>query len=147
MQAFEYPLWSPHEKAKLYKRFTGKVPVELKAAVIEYDEDEQPIETKPAEIITIQDNRYVYNGAFTWVEVTSAENSDDQPVDGLIVQNAYLTIRTNSLKAFETGDLIMLPASARFGGLWIITDGRTVEYTYTPKQVQTYQSLPLSSAG
>ena len=131
MQAFEYPLWSPHEKAKLYKRFTGELPVGV----------------KDSEVVKVEDNRYVYKGSFTWVEVTSAENSDDQPVDGLIVQNAYLTIRTNSLKAFETGDLIMLPASARFGGLWIITDGRTVEYTYTPKQVQTYQSLPLSSAG
>jgi hypothetical protein len=130
MQGFEYPLWSPHEKAKLYKRFTGEVSAEV----------------KPAETITIEDNRYVYKGAFKWVEATAAENSDDQPVDGLILQSAYLTIRTNSLMKFETGDLIMLPKSSRFCGLWIINEGMTVEYAYTPKQVQTYQNLPLSRA-
>lgn len=143
MQAFEYQLWSPHERAKLYRRFTGKVSVELKAAVVEYDEDEQPIETKPAEIITIQDNRYAYVSSFKWVEATSKESAGEQPLQGLTVGNEYLTIRTNSLEKFVKGDVVVLPDGSR----WIITDGITTNYTYTPKQVQTYQTLPLSDVG
>jgi hypothetical protein len=143
MQNIIYPLWSPHKKAKLYKRYTGDIDVEM-VAEIPAEDDGKPT---PAEIITIQDNRYVYNCSFTWVEVTSAESSGDQPVDGLLVQNEYVTIRTNSLNKFEVGDLVMLPKNSRLGGLWIISDGKTTEYTYTPKQIQTYQNLPLNSTG
>lgn len=143
MQAFEYQLWSPHERAKLYRRYTGDVPTEVKHAVIEIDEDEQPVETKPAEIITIQDNRYVYVSSFKWVEATSKESAGEQPLQGLTVGSEYLTIRTNSLEKFVIGDVVVLPDGSR----WIITDGITTNYTYTPKQVQTYQTLPLSSVG
>lgn len=130
-QSFEYAMWTPHEKAKLYKRFTGDVPVEL----------------KDSEVITVQDNRYVLAGKFAWIETTSKEDISDQPIDGLIIESSYMTIKTNSLKVFKEGDIIMLPKTSRQGGLWIVDSGASTDYIYTPKQVQTYQFLPLSTVG
>jgi hypothetical protein len=130
-QNFEFPLWTPHEKAKLYKRYTGEIPVELKGG----------------EVITIEDVRYVLYGSFKWIETTSTESNDDQPMPGLIVEKKYVEIRTNSLKKFDSGDLVILPKTSPLSGLWIITDGARQDYAYTPKQVQTYQYLPLSNAG
>lgn len=124
-------MWSPHEKARLFKRCTGEIPVEL----------------KDSETMTVEDNRYVFSGKLKWVETTSKEENDEQPIEGLLVPNTYVTIRTNSLKAFAVGDIIELPKSSPLGGLWVIQDGMTTDYTYTPKQVQTYQYLPLSSLG
>lgn len=124
-------MWSPHEKARLFKRYTGEIPVEL----------------KDSETITVEDNRYVFSGKLKWVETTSKEENDEQPIEGLLVPNTYVTIRTNSLKAFAVGDIIELPKSSPLGGLWVIQDGMTTDYAYTPKQVQTYQYLPLSSLG
>lgn len=130
-QKNEFPMWSPHEKARLFKRYTGEIPVEL----------------KDSETMTVEDNRYVFSGKLKWVETTSKEENDEQPIEGLIVPNTYVTIRTNSLKAFAVGDIIELPKSSPLGGLWVIQDGMTTDYAYTPKQVQTYQYLPLSSLG
>lgn len=130
-QSFEYPMWSPHPKAKLYKRYTADMPVEL----------------KDGESITVEKNRYVLVGLFRWIENTLKDDETEQPLDGLIVQNSYLTIKTNSLKKFACGDIVELPKNTCFGGLWIITEGQSVDYIYTPKQVQTYQYLPLSSVG
>jgi hypothetical protein len=124
-------MWTPHEKAKLYKRFTGDLPVKL----------------KNAEVITIQDNRYAFQGLFSWVETTSKEQGEIQPVPGAILPISYLTIRTNSLAEFACGDLAVLPEGTRLAGDWIIGEGVRVDYIYTPKQVQTYQYLPLSTAG
>lgn len=130
-QKNEFPMWSPHEKARLFKRYTGEIPVEL----------------KDSETMTVEDNRYVFSGKLKWVETTSKEENDEQPIEGLLVPNTYVTIRTNSLKAFAVGDIIELPKSSPLGGLWVIQDGMTTDYAYTPKQVQTYQYLPLSSLG
>ena len=130
-QKNEFPMWSPHEKARLFKRYTGEIPVEL----------------KDSETMTVEDNRYVFSGKLKWVETTSKEENDEQPIEGLLVPNTYVTIRTNSLKAFAVGDIIELPKSSPLGGLWVIQDGMTTDYAYTPKQVQTYQYLPLSSVG
>lgn len=130
-QKNEFPMWSPHEKARLFKRYTGEIPVEL----------------KDSETMTVEDNRYVFSGKLKWVETTSKEENNEQPIEGLLVPNTYVTIRTNSLKAFAVGDIIELPKSSPLGGLWVIQDGMTTDYAYTPKQVQTYQYLPLSSLG
>lgn len=130
-QTVEYQMFTPHPKAKLFKRLTNDMPVEL----------------KNGETITVEDNRYVFSGKLKWVETTSKEENDEQPIEGLLVPNTYVTIRTNSLKAFAVGDIIELPKSSPLGGLWVIQDGMTTDYAYTPKQVQTYQYLPLSSLG
>lgn len=130
-QTTEYPMFSPHPKAKLYKRFTGDMPIEL----------------KDGETITVQNNRYVFVGKFRWIDNTSKEDADEQPLDGFVVSNSYVTIKTNSLKEFAVGDVVQLPKGTPLAGLWIITDGKSTDYIYTPKQVQTYQYLPLSSVG
>ena len=130
-QTVEYPMFTPHKKAKLYKRLTNDMPIKL----------------KDDEIITVQDNRYVCVGKFKWIETTAKEDVDEQPLTGLMVPNSYVTIKTNSLKKFASGDVIMLPKPSLLAGLWIVQDGQSTEYAYTPKQVQTFQYLPLSSVG
>ncbi len=131
MQTTEYPMFTPYLKAKLYKRFTSDMPIEL----------------KDGETITVQNNRYVFVGKFRWIENTQKEDTDEQPLNGLIVGNSYITIKTNSLKKFDKGDIVQLPKGTPLAGLWIIDDGESTDYIFTPKQVQTYQYLPLSSVG
>lgn len=130
-QTVEYPMFTPHKKAKLYKRLTNDTSIKL----------------QNEEIITVQNNRYVYAGKFKWIENTSKQDMDEQPLNGLIVPNSYISIKTNSLKVFDDGDVVELPVGSPLSGLWIITDGKETEYVYTPKQIQTYQILPLSSVG
>ena len=124
-------MFSPHPKAKLYKRLTNDMPIEL----------------KDGETITVQGNRYVLIGRFRWIEETAKQDADEQPINGLIIPNSYVTVKTNSLKRFDDGDVIELPKPSPLAGLWIITEGKSTDYVYTPKQVQTFQHLPLSSVG
>ncbi len=131
MQKFEYPMFSPHPKAKLYKKFTGDVPVEL----------------KNNEVITVQQNRYVFSRSIKWVEETAKDSYDEQPIEGLLIGNSYITIKTNTLAEITDGDLIELPHDTSLGGMWIVQDGASVEHTYTPKAVQTFRHVPLSSLG
>lgn len=130
-QTYEYPMFSPNEKAKLYKRLTNDMPIEI----------------ANGEKITVQGNRYAYIGKFRWVEHTEKQDGDEQPLDGLIINNSYLTIKTNSLMKFSEGDIIKLPDDTPFAGYWIITEGQTTDYAFTPKRIQRYQYLPLSSVG
>ena len=130
-QNFEYPMFSPHEPARLYKRLTNDMPVEL----------------KNGETITVQNNRYVCVGKFKWIESTTKQDTDEQPLDGLIIPNSYMTIKTNSLKTFDDGDVVELPKDTPFAGYWIVTDGKETQIVYTPKPVQAFQFIPLSSVG
>ena len=67
-QNFEYPMFSPHEPARLYKRLTNDMPVEV----------------KNGDTITVQDNRYACVGSFRWIEETAKQDTDEQPLDGLM---------------------------------------------------------------
>lgn len=146
-QSVEYPMWSPHPRAKLYKRYTGNqsvkvkggngTPIALDGKTVADDHD----------IITVQNNRYVLSGRLKWVEETPKESNDEEPIKGLLVENEYLTIQTNSLLEFAVGDVIELPKGSPFAGLWIVESGKAIDHVYTPKPLQTYQHLPLSSLG
>lgn len=140
-QNFEYPMWSPHKRADLFKRYDGELPAGITNKVVSIDDKEMH-----NGVVIIEGYRYVYSGSIKWVETTAEQSQDEQPLDGLIVPNSYITIKTNSLKEIKTGDVIRLP-DGTYAGLWIVTDGATKDYAYTPKQVQTFQHLPLSSVG
>ena len=130
-QTVEYQMFTPHPKAKLFTRLTNDMPVEL----------------KNGETITVQNNRYVCVGKFKWIESTTKQDTDEQPLDGLIIPNSYMTIKTNSLKTFDDGDVVELPKDTPFAGYWIVTDGKETQIVYTPKPVQAFQFIPLSSVG
>ena len=68
-QTVEYQMFTPHPKAKIFKRLTNNMPVEL----------------KNGETITVQNNRYVCVGKIKWIENTTKQDTDEQPLDGLIV--------------------------------------------------------------
>lgn len=146
-QSVEFTMWSPHPRAKLYKRYTGnqtskvkgdgRSPITLDGKQVAVDHDS----------ITIQNNRYVLSGKLKWVEETPKESNDEQPINGLMVENEYLTIKTNSLLNFAVGDIIQLPEGSPFAGFWIVQSGKSIDCIYTPKPVQTFQHLPLSSLG
>lgn len=129
---YEYPMFSPHPKAKLYKRLTNDMPVEL----------------QNGDTITVQSNRYVcVSKRIKWIEYTEKQDADEQPLDGLIIPNSYVTIQTNSREKFDDGDIIQIVGDTPLAGFWLIMDGKSTDYVYTPKQVQRFQYLPLSSAG
>lgn len=129
---YEYPMFSPHPKAKLYKRLTNDMPVEL----------------QNGDTITVQSNRYVcVSKRIKWIEYTEKQDTDEQPLDGLIIPNSYVTIQTNSREKFDDGDIIQIVGDTPLAGFWLIMDGKSTDYVYTPKQVQRFQYLPLSSAG
>lgn len=146
-QSIEYPMFSPHPRAKIYKRYTGnqtakvqsdgKTPVAVdgKTVIDDYD------------TIIFQNNRYVLNGRIKWVEESPKESNDEQPISGLLVENEYLTIKTNSLINIAVGDIIELPEGSPFAGRWIVQSGKSIDHIYTPKPLQTYQHVPLSSLG
>ncbi len=147
-QTVEYPMFSPNDKAKLYKRLTNDMPIKVEdGKIIQVEINGKTLVVGDNGIITVQGNRYVYVGKFRWIDDTSKQDTVEQPIDGLIIPNSYITIKTNSLKTFNDGDVIELPKPSPLAGLWIVTDGKTSDYIYTPKQVQTYQYLPLSSVG
>ena len=141
-QSFEYPMFSPNEKAKLYKRLTNDMPV-MKTDKIVSKGNEIP----DSDVVTVQNNRYVCVGTFQWIEHTEKQDGDEQPLNGLIVESSYLTIKTNSLKQFRVGDIVKLPNDTPFAGFWEITGGATTDYAFTPKLIQRYQYLPLLSVG
>lgn len=130
-QTVEYQMFTPHPKAKLYKRLTNDMPVEL----------------KNGDTITVQNNRYACVGKIKWIENTTKQDTDEQPLTGLIVPNSYITIKTNTLKTIDDGDIIELPKGTPLAGYWIVTDGKETQYVYTPKPVLAYQLIPLSSVG
>lgn len=129
-QSVEYPMWSPHKLAKVYKRYTGNQAVAVQG-----------------ETIVVQNNRYVLTKRIKWVEESPKESNDEEPIGGLLVENEYLTIKTNSLLEFGVGDVIELPKDSPFAGLWIVQSGKAIDHIYTPKPLQTFQHLPLSSLG
>lgn len=129
--AYEYPMFSPHPKAKLYKRLTNDTAVKV----------------DDADTITVQSNRYAFACKLKWIEYTEKQDTDEQPLDGLIVPNSYVTIQTNSREKFDDGDIIQIVGDTPLAGYWLIMDGKSTDYVYTPKQIQRFQYLPLSSAG
>ena len=70
MQKTVYPMFSPHPLAKLYKKFTGDVPVEF----------------ENNEVITVQQNRYVFVCPIRWVEETTRD-SYDEPTKKITISN------------------------------------------------------------
>ena len=147
-QTFEHPMFSPHPPAKLYKRLTNDMTVRVENdKIVQIEFNCKTVKVANDGIITVQNNRYAHIGQFRWIEETKKEDTDEQPLDGLIVPNSYLTIKTNSLKEFGEGDVVFLPKDTPFAGLWIIDKGLSIDYIFTPKRVQTYQYLPLSSVG
>ncbi len=128
---YEYPMFSPHPKAKLYKRLTNDMAVKV----------------NEADTITVQSNRYAFTSKLKWIEHTEKQDIDEQPLDGLIVPNSYVTIQTNSREKFDDGDIIQIVGDTPLVGFWLVMDGKSTDYVYTPKQVQRFQYLPLSSAG
>ena len=129
--AYEYPMFSPHPKAKLYKRLTNDTTVKV----------------DDADTITVQSNRYAFTSKLKWIEHTEKQDTDEQPLDGLIVPNSYITIQTNSREKFDDGDIIQIVGDTPLAGFWLVMDGKSTDYVYTPKQVQRFQYLPLSSVG
>ena len=159
MQSIEYPMFTSHPRAKLYKRLTNDTPIKTengkiiqtklnnnaKQAADDLDNEFVPVADDG--MITIQSNRYVCVGTLKWIEHTEKQVTDEQPINGLIIPNAYVTIKTNSLKKFDEGDVIQICGNTPLAGLWLIMDEMRTDYVYTPRQVQRYQYLPLSSAG
>lgn len=64
-------------RAKLYKRFTAELDVAI----------------EPSKVITIEDNRYATFSSIAWTEADDMVEGDEQPLDGLPVESARMTIK------------------------------------------------------
>ena len=111
--------------AKLYKRFTYGLNTNLG--------DDEHI-TDVDGVITIQDenkiayenNNYVCHFSFAWVEATDLQDSELQPLRGLIIESSNMTIKMNApyiqkrgdVQKPENGDIVQIGDT-----YWIIQDG------------------------
>jgi hypothetical protein len=96
--------------AKLYKRFTGKLPVEL----------------KDGEVITTEDNRYVCYFRFAWVDADDMQSTEQPGSGGAILHTYDLSIKfygrwkpkEGSVDEPEAGDILQIDNE-----FWIIEEG------------------------
>lgn len=105
--------------AKLFKRFTFKQEHEI-------DYDGKGLVVNSQDTITFENNRYVCHYSFAWVEATDLQESEIQPIRGLIVETANMTIKMNApyiqrrgdVTKPETGDIVQIGSD-----FWVIQDG------------------------
>jgi len=95
--------------AKLYKQFTPTETLTLNGKDIVYE-----------------NNYYRSFCSFAWVDATDRQQTDEQPISGLVAHADYMTVKLNGtfkpkqgdLREPTHGDLVMID-----GELWIIEDG------------------------
>jgi hypothetical protein len=118
----EYPMYSPHNPAKLFKGFMFKK-----------DND------KETQLIN-----FVNYKTFKWVEDYRFEKGTRQPIPWLLIADGTATIKTNSLLDIEVNDVIELEHPALHGKKYFHVIGSPqIEGYYAPKWRQTYQRLTL----
>ncbi len=122
MQTTEFTMFSPHERAKIFRRYTV----------------ENIAETSDENIIKYQNNYYKSYSKIRWIEDASKTRTESQFLPGLIIDGEFMTIKTNSLEQILPGDLLSLENE-----LWIVESDIQIAYGYFPKKVQTFQYLPL----
>ena len=109
--------------AKLYKRFTFEVKTGTTAG---YEYNEGSITINSEDSITFENNRYVCHFSFAWVESTDIQESEMQPLRGLIVESSNMTIKMNApylqkkgdVQKPENGDIIQIGDT-----FWVVQDG------------------------
>jgi hypothetical protein len=118
----EYPMYSPHKPAKLFKGF-----------VFTKDDD------KETQLIN-----FVNYKAFKWVEDYRIEKGTRQPMPWLLIADGIATIKTNSLLDIEVNDIVELEHPALRGKKYFsVTGSPQIDGMYVPKWRQTYQRLTL----
>lgn len=137
-------MWTPHALAKYYKRHMGDQTVKVKNDNAQITLKDKTV-VADSNVILFQGYRYVYDGTLKWIEDSAKESGDEDFLNGMKVENEYLSIKTNSTLNFAVGDIIELPKNSPFAGLWIVQSGKSIDYVYTPKPIQTFQHIPLSS--
>lgn len=70
-------------RAKLYKRLSGEVEITVQPTT----------DAAIANVITIEDNRYATFSSIAWTEADDMVEGDEQPLDGLPVESARMTIK------------------------------------------------------
>ena len=123
----EMPMYSPHKKGKLFTRFTHKEDLTLAQGIK----------------IATELNDYNCYTEFKWIFEEVLQEGTYQPLLGLIADDGYATIRTNSLSEFKKGDIVYLKWAQKPNGCLFVIANTSVNYIYTPKPIQNYQRLEL----
>ena len=125
----QIPMWTPFEPAKLFKQYTDVVPIELL---------ENDVTTA---VINAELNNYVCHFTFLWQLVDDVSRGKNMPIQGLFMDSESLTIRTNSRKDFQVGDIVQLKLHDK-PTRYQIKDLRQM-YGYFPKKNKTYLYMNL----
>lgn len=108
--------------AKLFKRFTFEKEVSLFTS----SSNSQNVLKVDDSKIQYQQNNYVCYYEFAWVEATDMQDSETQPIKGLLIESSNMTIKTNTpyiqkrgdVKKPENGDIVKIGDT-----YWEIQDG------------------------
>ena len=142
MREKELPMYSPHPRAKLYRRYTYKTSAH--AHVLE-DPDDLTTATE-IEKFVVELNNYCSHESFKWVFETELQTNQQEQIPGLINKSVYVTIKTNTLEYINPGDVVWLQCGMwKQGKYFIVTGDVKQDYIYTPKMRQSYKHLELRS--
>jgi|GEM_PF-5807441 len=130
---YEIPFWSPHPKGKAYKQYTFDLPLELKNRAGE------------VETIVVQGQNYACHFAFKWQFVYDVSKGKNQALQGLVMDEESVLIRTNCVKDIDVGDVVWLKSQANKDGTkYTVVDVRQ-QWAYCPKMVRTFLNLSLKA--
>ena len=148
MQIKELPMYSPHPRAKLFKRYSDNATLTKANPIVKINPDNpSTLITKDEwEQLTIELNNYVNYKSFKWVFASEIQNGQQERMSGLVNNLVYATIKTNTLEFINKGDVIWLQCEMwKQGKYFIVTNDVKQDYIYTPKMRPSYKHIELRS--
>lgn len=140
----ELYMYSPHPKAKLYKRFNDKVELPTANSIVAEIEN-GTVTRVDFDKFEIELNNYYNRDSFSWVFETETQ-TEQQEQHGLINEAVYTTIKTNSLKKVSAGDIVNLKCAAWPKGKYFIVTGHPrQDFIYAPDMRPSFQKIELRS--
>jgi hypothetical protein len=129
--AKEVPFYSPHERAKLFQRFT-------------FDKEIEVGDTK--EVLDAQFSNFVNHKRIKWLLEKRLENGRYVPFANAAIDDENVYIKSNTLEDISQGDVIWLKCPIFPKGVYLIVAG-TVEqdFGYYPKMRKVFVHVPLKT--
>jgi len=126
---YELPMWSPHPRAKLFKRYVFN----------------SEVEREDGEKIKFENNKYVCHKTFKWQRESDLSVGKVQPIKGLIDEQANVTIRSTTVLEMHEDDIVFLQSTVSSQGAYFNIKSVSQDYIYCPKQVKSFVHLELES--
>lgn len=125
----ELPFWSPHKRAKLFKRYIFG----------------STIERPDGEKIQFENDRYICYHTFKWQLESDISTGKVQPIKGRIENESNVTIRSTTLLEIQESDIVFLQSIVGAKGMYFMVGAVSQDYIYAPKPIKSFVHLILSS--